>query len=84
MSGGRFNYIQFNITEAADDIETGLKIYENLSDKTIDKFTQAIRVLKVAAIMLNRVDWFLSGDDGEETFHERWDKDFKKFQEENK
>ena len=22
--------------------------------------------------MIQRVDWFISGDDGEDTFHERW------------
>jgi hypothetical protein len=27
--------------------------------------------------MLHRLDWFVSGDDGEETFHERLERDLK-------
>ena len=35
------------------------------------EFLNAIRILKDAATYAQRIDWFLSGDDGEESFLER-------------
>ena len=32
---------------------------------------EAIKQLKIAAVYAQRVDWLLSGDDGEESFIER-------------
>jgi hypothetical protein len=32
---------------------------------------EAVKQLRIAAIYAQRVDWFLSGDDGEESFIER-------------
>ena len=47
------------------------KYYTTYTDETIKEFKQAIEYLKKAKIYLHRVDWFLSGDDGEESFHKR-------------
>ena len=33
-----------------------------------DRFKEAIKHLKLAHIYAQRIDWFLSGDDGEESF----------------
>lgn len=41
------------------------------SDETINEFKNAIAYLKIAECYAQRVDWLLSGDDGEDTFHER-------------
>jgi hypothetical protein len=38
----------------------------------------AIEALKIAKIYAQRVDWYLSGDDGEESFLERLDKELDK------
>jgi len=35
----------------------------------------AVKQLKIAAVYAQRIDWFLSGDDSEETFIERLTKD---------
>ena len=35
------------------------------------EFKNAINALKIAEIYAQRIDWFLSGDDGEESFLER-------------
>lgn len=48
--------------------ESGGKRY---SDETIEEFKNAVKYLKLAYIYSQRVDWLLSGDDGEETFHKR-------------
>jgi hypothetical protein len=88
MSGGHFDYIQFRVEDAADEIEN---IVENndstekndFGDETgrhyppevIGRFLVATHYIKAAAKMLHRIDWLLSADDGEETFLRRWDED---------
>lgn len=42
------------------------------SEETLEKFEEAIKTIKKAEIMATRVDWLLSGDDGEDSFHKRW------------
>ena len=51
-----------------DFFEEGGKRY---SDETIAEFKNGIEILKKAYIYAQRIDWLLSGDDGEESFHER-------------
>lgn len=45
------------------------------SPETIAKFKETIVALRTAAVMAKRVDFLLAGDDGEETFHERWEQE---------
>lgn len=83
MSGGRFDYKQYGLSEIADSIEYEIcnnnaeprpeDWFEpnNFREETIREFNEAIVLLKKAGIYAQRIDWLLSGDDGEETFHER-------------
>ena len=80
MSGGHFDYNQRIINEIADEIENIIKTHNiededgycyNFSEKTIEEFKTAFELLKKSAIYVQRVDWLISGDDGEDTFHER-------------
>lgn len=41
------------------------------SEKTIKEFKKGIALLKKAEVYAQRIDWLLSGDDGEDNFHER-------------
>ena len=49
--------------------------YESFSEQTNAEFNKAISLLRQAYIYVQRADWFLSGDDSEETFHERLKQD---------
>ena len=84
ISGGHFNYEQYRIQRIADEIEQC--ILNNDSDKldeydyplgrhyskeTIKEFEIGLDHLKKAIIYAQRIDWLVSGDDGEESFHER-------------
>jgi len=40
-------------------------------DEVIEKFKEGMKVLRVAAVYAQRIDWLLSGDDGEESFLKR-------------
>ena len=47
-------------------------------DEVIEKMEEAVKVLKIAQVYAQRVDWLLSGDDGEESFLRRLDEDLDK------
>lgn len=87
MSGGHFDYIQDRIRYAAaealadyiEQCETGKAdewgFTHEWTPETLAKFRECEQALWAAAAMLQRVDWLISGDDGEETFHARWAKE---------
>ena len=56
------------------------KYYYSFSPETIEKFKEGYRKLKEAYIYAQRIDWLLSGDDGEDTFHERLKEDLKELE----
>jgi hypothetical protein len=40
-------------------------------DNVIKEFKKAVKILKQAEVYAQRIDWLLSGDDGDETFIKR-------------
>ncbi len=53
-----------------------------LTDESIETMKEAWRQLRIAEIYATRVDWMMSGDDGEETMRERLAEDLAAFEEE--
>jgi len=86
LSGGFFDYKQYNIDHIADEINQLVRDNENkiaqpfyeYSEETINEFKNAIEILHKAAVYAQRIDWLLCGDDGEDTFHERLKEDLEK------
>ena len=85
MSGGRFGYLQFQFGEIVESIrstianndldgkdEWGGTIGWHLPPDIIAKFAETADAVERAAKMVTRVDWLLSGDDGEDSFRRRW------------
>ena len=56
--------------------------YPEYTDETIQIFRDAVKILRKAAIYAQRIDWFLSGDDGEDNLKERLEEELKKLEEE--
>jgi hypothetical protein len=103
MSGGYYDYKQYEIQIIADELQDIInknrvekteedlkegclysdnieeyykknpdqKLYYNYSDETIEEFKRGLLYLKFAKIYSHRIDWLLSGDDSEESFHKR-------------
>ena len=105
MSGGHFDYYQWQIKDIADSIEDYIYGHSidkedinyyiedhwlddeekeyikknehtipnryNYSKETIEEFKKGLSLLRKAYIYAQRIDWLLSGDDGEESFHKR-------------
>lgn len=51
------------------------KYYETYSEIVQEKMREAVKQLKIAAVYAHRIDWFLCGDDGEESFIRRLEED---------
>jgi len=83
MSGGHFDYKQFAITTIIDSIKQELLLQEKgkpeygekYSHITLLCFERAVAVLTEASVYAQRIDWLLSGDDSEESFHSRLQND---------
>lgn len=71
MSGGHYNYKQDKILDISEKIESKLRRNEDLSEIVKEKFRDAIKALEIAYIYAQRVDWFLSYDDSEDSFLKR-------------
>lgn len=94
MSGGHFDYQQYRLKDIANEIESLIDSNEDssldywgnkngsfYSEETISKFKEAVNYLRKAEIMAQRIDWLVSGDDSEETFHERWEEELSQLKE---
>lgn len=51
------------------------KYHPKLPEEIIEEFKRAVHILRTAQIYAQRIDWFLSGDDGEESFIRRLKED---------
>ena len=88
MSGGHFEYNQYKIGYIADEVETliennesdepdgwGGTVGHHYTPETIEEFKKAVKALRLAQIYAHRIDWLVSCDDGEDSFHRRLKKD---------
>lgn len=85
MSGGYFDHRQWILDDIADQVD---RVVENnnseetdewggvrgrrLPEPVLEKFRETSRALKRTGVMVQRLDWLLSGDDSPETFLLRW------------
>ena len=56
------------------------KFHYKYPDEVIEKMKEAVKALKIAQVYAQRVDWLLSGDDGEESFLSRLEDELKKIE----
>jgi len=54
------------------------KFHYKYPDEVIEEFKNAVDIISRAQIYMHRVDWLLSGDDGDESFIKRLNQDLKK------
>jgi hypothetical protein len=113
MSGGRFEYIQYRLSDGViDEIEKEIqqngkpKTKEELREESwrsnewyerypedlthyeypeeiIQEFKKGIEIIKKAQIYIHRIDWLLSGDDGEDSFIKKLKEDLNKIDKDN-
>jgi len=104
MSGGAFDYKQYQIREIWEDIQQELdrqgqekpeeylrhygkeylekypeeRFYTVYPEEVQKIFRDGIKALKIAEIYAQRIDWYLSGDNGEDSLIKRLKEDLKK------
>lgn len=86
MSGGYFDYKQYEIdaiidsinrlienngSDIVDEMNMDVKKYQNYDKQTIKMFKEAVNLLSMGSIFAQRIDWLVSGDDSEDSFHAR-------------
>lgn len=75
MSGGFFDYQQYRLQEMARELQLVMEDgkdenpWYNFSERTLAEFKTALELLGRTEVYLQRIDWLLSADDGEDTFH---------------
>lgn len=69
MSGGSFNYIQFNMREVAEELDV-IATNSAYAQRVNDKIQLVSNALQFASKLLQEADWLISGDNGEDTFLE--------------
>ena len=88
MSGGYFDYKNYEIAMIADGInqliltndsneknEWGDDKGHHYSEETLRRFKEAEEMLRKALVYVHRIDYLVSGDDSEESFHTRLEED---------
>jgi len=91
MSGGHFGYKQYEIGYIADEVQGlidsndsterndwGDPVGRGYPPEVIEQFREAVSVLRRAEVYAQRIDWFVSGDDGEDSFVTRLRADLEK------
>ena len=85
MSGGHFDYNQFQIETIADSVEEiisrrGSESYYNWTSETMVELYTGLELLRKASIYAQRINWLVSGDDDQETFHRRLKSDLEELE----
>jgi ketosteroid isomerase-like protein len=62
-----------------DDEDPQEKFHYKYPDDIIAEFKNAVHHLKMAQIYTQRIDWLVSGDDGEDSFRERLKEDLEEY-----
>lgn len=79
MSGGTFDHRQYLLEDMASTIEA--RLFERQGGPhpyppdIVAKFRETAHACRRCREMLDRVDWLEGGDDGTDTFRERWMKE---------
>ena len=90
MSGGHFNYDQYKVSQIADQIDDlifhngsqerdgyGELRYPEYPPSIVEAFKAAANKMREAYVYAQRIDWLVSGDDGEDSFRRRLAMDLK-------
>ena len=85
MSGGYFDYKQYEIDRIADQVEQLIIMndeneYYRYPSRVVDEFRKGQDLLRRAAVYAQRIDWLVSGDDGAERFLERLAEDLEELE----
>ena len=71
-----YTYQEYELDEDGE-----VPYFPDYSEETIKEFRKGVDILKKAQVYAHRIDWLMSGDDGEDSFHKRLEEDLKGLEE---
>ena len=74
MSGGYFDHQEWKLQDIALEMEEAIE-ESPYTEETLKRIRLTIKMLRDVHRRVHRIDYLLSGDDGEQSFNERWEKD---------
>lgn len=78
-NGIRYEVAEWEFEHYCD--ENGCEMfYNDYTPQTIEELRKAVHILRQAVVYVQRIDWLLSGDDGEDSFHERLKEELSKLE----
>lgn len=92
MSGGRYSIKPYMFDEIIEDIDYAIKdsdehkgqetsfldFHYDISDEAKEELLKGEEIIKLAKIYINRIDYLLDGDDGNDNFIKRLEEDKQK------
>ena len=81
FTGEVYEVVSYTYEEHEPDENGEIPYYPDYSEKTLQEFRRGVEILKKASVYAHRIDWLISGDDGESSFHERLEEDLKGLEE---
>lgn len=70
-TGQVYEVKSYTYEEYEPDEDGEIPWFPDYTEETIKEFREGVVVLKKAQVYANRIDWLMSGDDGEDNFHKR-------------
>lgn len=80
-TGEIYEVKSYTYEEYEPDEDGEIPYFPEYSEETIKEFRKGIDILKKAQVYAHRIDWLMSGDDGEENFHKRLKEELKELEE---
>ena len=81
FTGEVYEVRSYTYEEYETDEDGEIPYLPDYSEETIKEFRKGVEILKKAQVYANRIDWLMSGDDGEESFHKRLEEQLKELEE---
>ena len=79
MSGGHFDYAQYSLDTIIEDVSESIGEHDYIEKEIDNDLRKVVHYLSLVRIILHRADWYLSGDDGYETYKERLKTDLEEY-----
>ena len=80
-TGEVYEVKSYTYEEYEPDEDGEIPYFPDYSDPTIKDFRKGVELLKKARVYAHRIDWLMSGYDGEDNFHKNLEEDLKGLEE---
>ena len=81
LTGDTYEVKSYTYQEHEPDEEGEIPYYPDYTSETLAEFRKGVEILKRASVYAQRIDWLISCDDSEDSFHERLEEDLKGLEE---